>query len=112
MNFKIVKSKVKGKKFTAIFDCPKCNKTKVIHFGAKGMSDYTIHKDEERMKRYLNRHKANEDWNNPLTAGALSRWILWNKPSYEESVKDFIDRFNLEGQCLKSLMKNCKKYEK
>ena len=112
MNFKIVKSKVKGKKFTAIFQCPKCNKTKVVHFGAEGMSDYTIHKDEERMKRYLKRHKENEDWNNPLTAGALSRWILWNKPSYEESVKDFIDRFNLEGECLKSLMKNCKKYAK
>jgi len=112
MNFKIVKSKVKGKKFTAIFECTICNKTKVIHFGAEGMSDYTIHKDEERMKRYLKRHKENEDWNNPLTAGALSRWILWNKPSYEESVKDFIERFNLEGQCLKSLMKNCKKYER
>ena len=34
MKFKIVPSKVKGKKYTAIFECPKCNKTKTIHFGA------------------------------------------------------------------------------
>lgn len=109
MKFKVVPSKVKGKKMTAIFECPKCNKKKIIHFGAEGMSDYTIHKDPERMKRYLKRHRKNEDWNNPMSAGALSRWILWNKPSYKESVDDFIERFNLDGECLKSLMKNCDK---
>ena len=115
MKFKVVKSKVKGKKYTAIFECPKCNKTKVVHFGAEGMSDFTIHKDPERKARYLKRHNpknTNEDWNNPMTAGALSRWILWDKPSFDESVKGFIDRFNLDGECLKVLMKNCKKNEK
>ena len=60
------------------------------------MSDYTIHKDPERKKRYIERHSGmNEDWNDPLTAGALSRWILWNKPSFEDSIKDFKKRFNL-----------------
>ena len=44
-----------------------------------------------------------------MTAGALSRWILWNKPSYQDSVDDFIERFNLEGECLKALMKKCDK---
>lgn len=109
MKFKIMKSKVKGKKYTAVFDCPKCNKVKTIHFGAEGMSDFTIHKDEERKKRYLKRHKKRENWNDPMTAGALARWILWNKPTYEESVNDFIERFNLEGECLKALMKDCHK---
>lgn len=109
MKFKITPSKVKGKKYTAIFDCPKCNKKKVIHFGAEGMSDFTKHKDEERKERYLKRHRKRENWNDPMTAGALSRWILWNKPSYEESVNDFIERFNLDGECLKVLMKNCDK---
>lgn len=107
MKFKITPSKVKGKKYTAIFECPKCNKKKTIHFGAAGMSDFTKHKDPERKQRYLKRHRAREDWNNPMTAGALSRWILWNKPSYQESVDDFIQRFNLDGECLKVLMKNC-----
>ena len=109
MKFSISPSKVRGKKYTAIFDCPKCNKKKTIHFGAEGMSDFTKHKDEERKERYLKRHKKRENWNDPMTAGALSRWILWNKPSYEESVKDFIERFDLEGECLKVLMKNCAK---
>lgn len=112
MKFKIVKSKVKGKKYTAIFECPKCNKTKTIHFGAQGMSDFTKHKDPERKERYLKRHKKNEDWDNPMTAGALSRWILWNKDTYDESVKDFVERFNLEGECLKELMKDCDKNRK
>jgi len=109
MKFKVMPSKVKGKKYTAIFECPKCKSVKTIHFGASGMSDYTLHKDPKRKERYEKRHKAREDWNNPMTAGALSKWILWNKPDFKESVDDFIQRFNLEGECLKELMKNCDK---
>ena len=30
---------------------------KKIKFGAYGMSDYTLHKDEERKQRYMHRHK-------------------------------------------------------
>ena len=29
---------------------------KRIHFGAANMSDYTIHKDDERKQRYIARH--------------------------------------------------------
>ena len=29
---------------------------KRVHFGAKNMSDYTLHKDDERKKRYIARH--------------------------------------------------------
>ena len=104
---KIVKSKRQDKKYDAIFrqkSCP-CSidekpccgaKEKRVSFGAKGMSDYTIHKDPERKKRYIDRHSGmNEDWNDPTTPGALSRWILWNKPSFEASVKDFKNRFDV-----------------
>jgi hypothetical protein len=59
------------------------------------MSDFTKHKDEERKQRYLDRHKANENWNKPDTAGALSRWILWNKPTLRESIQDYKERFGL-----------------
>ena len=65
------------------------------HFGAKGMSDYTIHKDIERKKRYIDRHIKNENWNDPTTPGALSRWILWNLPTLKDSIKDFKKRFDL-----------------
>ena len=73
-------------------------KTTTTHFGARGMSDYTKHGDEERMERYLARHDNDrEDWTDPTTAGALSRWILWNKPSLSASFNDFKKRFNLKG---------------
>jgi len=77
-----------NKKFEARIDGKKS-----IHFGARGASDFTIHKDPERKERYIDRHSKNEDWNNPLTAGFYSRWILWNKPSLMESIRDTNRRF-------------------
>lgn len=90
---KIVKSKTAGKKYDAYFETD--DKVIRVPFGAVGYSDYTIHKDEERKNRYLMRHREREDWDNPLTAGALSRWILWNKPTLSASVADFKKRFHL-----------------
>jgi hypothetical protein len=77
-------------KYVATFD-----DGKQVKFGASGYEDYTIHKDPARKERYLQRHKANENWNDPQTAGSLSRWILWNKPTLRESIQDFKQRFNL-----------------
>lgn len=93
MRVKIIKSDQKTKKMKAIFTDKSFKKT--IHFGAKGYSDYTQHKNNERKQRYLARHKVTENWNNPMTAGALSRWILWNKPSLKASIIDFKKRFKL-----------------
>lgn len=67
----------------------------VTHFGAKGMSDFTKNKDEERKDRYLKRHRANENWNDPKSAGALSRFVLWNKPTLKSSIEDYKKRFGL-----------------
>ena len=86
----VTKSDRKGKKFVAKFD----DGTQT-HFGASGFEDFTTTRDEERKKRYLDRHRANENWNDPKSAGALARWILWNKPTLSESIKDFKNRFNL-----------------
>jgi hypothetical protein len=70
--------------------------TKTVPFGARGMSDFTKHKDVTRKQRYLKRHSGmGEHWNQPDTAGALSKWVLWNKPSFRASVTDFKKRFNL-----------------
>jgi hypothetical protein len=51
----IKKSTKSDKKYMAIFTNNDKSKKKTVHFGANGMSDYTIHKDKDRMKRYLNR---------------------------------------------------------
>ena len=85
------------KKYMAIFYNNDGKKIKTIHFGAKGMSDYTQHKDEARKHRYIARHRANESHNSPMTAGALSRWILWNYKSLTQSIVDYRRRFGLRA---------------
>lgn len=65
------------------------------HFGARGMSDFTKHKDPLRKNRYISRHRARENWKNPKTAGALSLYVLWNKPSLKASIADYKRRFKL-----------------
>ena len=77
-----------NKKFEARID-----DRKSIHFGAKGMTDFTIHKDPERKQRYLNRHSTNEDWNNPMSAAFYATNILWNKPTITDSIRDTNRRF-------------------
>ena len=68
---------------------------KTVHFGAAGMSDYTIHKDDDRKERYIKRHSVNENFNDVYSAGFYSRWILWNKKSIRSSIADTKQRFNL-----------------
>tara|TARA_R110000751_G_scaffold117498_1_gene217716 strand:+ start:128 stop:436 length:309 start_codon:yes stop_codon:yes gene_type:complete len=97
---KIVPSSNKGKKYDAFFKTGEKtadgkDKEKKVSFGAVGYSDYTKHKDEKRKKSYLARHKPTEKWSSPMTAGSLSRWILWNKTSLGASKADFKRRFNL-----------------
>ena len=41
------------------------------------------------------RHAPREDWSEPMTAGALARWVLWNKGTLRESVADYLQRFGL-----------------
>jgi hypothetical protein len=103
---KVEESSKKEKKYDATFrengcpcaksKAPECGKKeKVVSFGSKNASDYTKHKDDERKRLYLLRHEKNEDWNDPITPGALSRWILWNKKTLKASIDDFKKRFNL-----------------
>ena len=88
------KSEIKGKKYTAIFYDENRKKIKTTHFGSD-MSNYTIHKDNERKQRYLDRHSANENWDDYMSAGALSRWILWDKTSVAASYNSYLKKFGL-----------------
>jgi len=63
---------------------------KVVRFGAKGYSDYTIHKDKERMKRYVVRHgRGGENWtrSGAKTAGFWARWLLWSAPNFKQALR-------------------------
>ena len=70
---------------------------KTIHFGQSGADDFTTHFSEKRKQSYLARHKPREDWSKSGidTAGFWARWLLWNKPTIQESMKDIRSRFNL-----------------
>ena len=90
MEIIIQKSKRKDKKFDAVVN----NKT--ISFGQAGASDFTKHKNPERKQRYIDRHKNNEQWGKDgiSTAGFYSRWVLWNKPTLQASIKDLNNKYN------------------
>jgi len=93
---KIQPSKRQDKKFQAVFYTDDMKKVKTTHFGAKGMSDYTKHGDDDRKKKYINRHKARENFNDFLSAGSLSRYVLWEKKDLDTSKKYYANKFNLE----------------
>jgi hypothetical protein len=82
--YRLEKSPRKNKKLRVIF--PDGGH---LDFGAAGYSDYTIHKDKERMKRYLIRHRDKEDWtvkSGVYTPGFWARWILWSEPNLRDAV--------------------------
>ena len=88
MEIVLTKSKKKDKKYDAVIDGKK-----TISFGQAGASDFPKHKDVERKDRYITRHKNQENWNDPKTAGFYAKNILWNKPSIRASVEDTNKRF-------------------
>ena len=103
---RIVKSSNSAKKYDAIFMVD--GKEKKVSFGASNYRDYTMINDKNSKfylpkildrnvvkASYIRRHEKNENWNNPLTAGALSRFILWNRKTLNASIRDFKRRFKV-----------------
>jgi len=102
---KIEKLNRSTKKYKAIFEVD--GKTKTITFGASGYRDFTLMSNPESKfyiknsgerekvrQAYLRRH-AKEDWMKPMTAGALSRWILWEKRTVPAAVRAFRKKFSV-----------------
>jgi hypothetical protein len=82
-------------KYVATFLNQETNRKKTVKFGGYGYDDYTTFDKsirEERKDRYIKRH-AKDNLNDGLSAGALSMYILWNKVSIEDSLKDYLKRF-------------------
>ena len=93
---RIIVSPLPKKKYRAEFD-----DGTHTDFGASGYQDYILFhrrspaEAEEHKRRYLFRHKSRENWSDYKSPGALSRFILWNKPSLRDSVADYKRRFGL-----------------
>ena len=92
MKLFITKSKRKNKKYDLLDE----DKNYILSFGNSDDSDFTKHKDEERKQNYIKRH-TNEDHTKSgvKTAGFMSRFILWNKPTITASINDTNKRFNI-----------------
>ena len=96
------KSKRGGKKYVMKFE----NKT--THFGDDSYRDYVLMNDrnskfyepskEDRDKvraNYRRRHKG-DNLNDPTSAGALSYYLLWGKPTLKASIRDYERRFKID----------------
>jgi hypothetical protein len=83
-------------KYDAIFS--KNNKIiKIIHFGDNRYSDFTQNHDKKRRDLYIVRHRPRENWDDPMTAGSLSRYILWgDSTNLHKNIKDFRKKFGFE----------------
>ena len=115
--YKLIKSPKYDKKYRIM------KNGKSIDFGAKGYSDYTIHKNPFRMRLYVGRHggkisqsikddknketvhkkmlkvtrSTKENWTKSglMTAGFWSRWLLWSEPDIEKAKKQIKSRFQI-----------------
>lgn len=91
------------KRYMAVF-YDKNKKVKTTHFGYaitdKGIkkygSTYIDHKNDDLKEAYIARHKVNEDFNDYMSAGSLSRYILWEKKSLRDAINDYKRRFRLD----------------
>jgi hypothetical protein len=117
MRVVIRKSPLADKKFRAsVYDRGKVD---VVDFGGAGYSDYTLHGDPFRMRRYVIRHGGNvgvrllsstsrdevqkkmlrvvssdtESWGirGIRSAGFWSRWLLWSFPDIRDAAR-FIEK--------------------
>lgn len=85
----ITKSTRKGKRLMAKFA-----NGKVVHFGSSVGKAYIDHGDKSKRKAYLQRHQPREMWDDPFSAGSLSRFLLWgNNTDLEANHQAFMRRF-------------------
>lgn len=107
----ITRSPNRSKKFRATFFDGTRQRVSSVDFGQAGASDYTIHKEFNRMVRYITRHSHPEDFigvrniervhstkerwgiDGIRTAGFWSRWLLWSKPSLRGAVRNIESKF-------------------
>lgn len=95
MRFESLKpSTKKDKKYMIIFTEP----DKTVHFGSKNSKTYLDHKDKTKRTNYINRHKVNEDWNDPLSAGALSLYLLWGaSTNLNKNLHYYLQKFKIDN---------------
>lgn len=97
----LYKSNKSNKKWAAFFPAKK----KVIHFGGAGYRDFTLMNDKKSVhylsskkdrdsvkKAYQSRH-ANDNLDEPESAGALSWHILWTAPTLKGGIRNYAKKY-------------------
>lgn len=85
---KLTKSKDPLKKYDAVFKTPS-GKEKIISFGKKGEIDFTQNNDKNLREFYDFKNSKKFEKANLISSEALNKWILWNKPTIEDSIKSY-----------------------
>jgi hypothetical protein len=71
----------------------------VVHFGQAGGQTYIDHGDKAKREAYLARHKKRENWSDPFSAGALSRYLLWgDSTNMETNHQAFMNKFPITNK--------------
>lgn len=70
-------------------------KQKKVSFGAKYGKTFIDHRLDKKRQDYIKRHAASgrENWKDPFTPGALSRWILWEKKKLSSAIQHYCEMF-------------------
>jgi len=84
---RLERSKVKGKKYTAIFD-----DGKRINFGSDVSTTYVEGASKEKKESYISRHLANPIEKHRIenlipSPALLSYYLLWNTNNLQENIK-------------------------
>ena len=58
-------------------------------------ADFTMHHDEARRQRYVQRHSRRESFNDPTKPATLARYILWEKPTVSGALAAYRTRFRV-----------------
>ena len=90
----------KDKRYMAVF-YDRDKKLKTTHFGyADGMgkygSTYIDHGNMKKKDAWIKRHEVRGSFDDPMSASALARWVLWNKKTLRESIADYKRWFKLD----------------
>ena len=83
-----------NKEFKAVFDVN--GRTKTTRFGTSSNFVLNPNKTIRDRTNYIKRHQVNEDFNDPTSAGSLSKHILWgDSRSLKKNISAFKKRFKL-----------------
>lgn len=91
-----------AKKLMATFEHSGTRRRTVRHFGATGHGDFTTYwrlspeLAKQKRRQYIARHsRGGENWRDPTTPGALSRYLLWERPTMNAALTAFRTRFSV-----------------